>query len=587
MESNNLENLRHSCAHLLAAAVMELWPDTKRAIGPAIENGFYYDFEFAHPISESDFPKIEQKMHELVKNWQGFERKEVSKEEALQLADGNQYKEELINEFASEGQTLTYYKSGDFLDLCRGGHVENPSRELNHFKLLSVAGAYWRGDEKNKMLTRIYGTCFPTSRELDHYLWQLEEAKKRDHKKLGKEMELFIISPEIGGGLPIFSPKGLTTREIISNYLVRKKREAGYQFVWTPHIAKAEIYRKSGHLGKYDAMFNPLELDDEKYILKPMNCPHHFQVYLNKPRSYRDLPLRIAENGTVYRYEKSGELNGLLRVRAATIDDTHTFVRGDSIYIEKEVKNVVSLTKSFIHDFGFSNYRVRISVRDKNNLNKYIGDQKLWDVAEKALERVAHEENIPSFIGEGEAAFYGPKLDFMIRDAIGREWQCSTIQLDFHQPVNFGMEYIDEDGKPHRPAILHIAMIGSIERFMGILIEHYAGAFPVWLAPIQVAVLPISEKHREFAKQVAQHLERACIRTEFNDSNESIGKKIRESTLQKVPFMVIIGEKEIASSDPDRQKFTISVRTREGEDQGQQDINEFINTLSASIEKYQ
>lgn len=587
MEKHNLDQLRHSCAHLLAAAIMELWPDTKRAIGPSIENGFYYDFEFAHPISESDFPKIEQKMHELVKNWQGFERKEVNKEEALRLADGNQYKEELVNEFASEGQTLTYYKSGDFLDLCRGGHVESPSRELNHFKLLSVAGAYWRGDEKNKMLTRIYGTCFPTSRELDHYLWQLEEAKKRDHKKLGKEMELFIISPEIGGGLPIFSPKGLIMREIISNYLVRKKREAGYQFVWTPHIAKAEIYRKSGHLGKYDAMFNPLELDDEKYILKPMNCPHHFQVYLSKPRSYRDLPLRIAENGTVYRYEKSGELNGLLRVRAATIDDTHTFVRGDSIYIDKEVKNVVSLTKSFIQDFGFSNYRVRISVRNKNNLNKYIGDQKLWDVAEQALERVAHEEDIPSFIGEGEAAFYGPKLDFMIRDAIGREWQCSTIQLDFHQPVNFGMEYIDEDGKPHRPAILHIAMIGSIERFMGILIEHYAGVFPVWLASIQVAVLPISEKHREFAKKVAQYLERADVRTELNDNNESVGKKIRESTLQKVPFMVIIGEKEIASSDPDRQKFTISVRTREGEDQGQQDINEFINTLSASIEKYQ
>ncbi len=579
MEKENLEYLRHSCAHLLAAAVMELWPDTKRAIGPSIENGFYYDFEFSHPISESDFPKIEQKMHELVKNWPGFEKKEVDKEEALQLADGNQYKEELIKEFASEGQTLTYYKSGDFLELCRGEHIENPSQELKHFKLLSVAGAYWRGDEKNKMLTRIYGTCFPTKEELDHYLWQLEEAKKRDHRKLGKELELFKFE-DIAPGSPFWYPKGMIIFKELEKLWRKIHDQNGYQEISTPIMVKSKVFETSGHWDHYrHNMFNMI-IDDESYSLKPMNCPESTYVFSSKTRSYKDLPLRYSEVGRLHRREKSGQLGGLLRVLQLTMDDAHIYTSVDRM--GEELQNILDLVENFYKIFNFVP-QYYLSTRPDD----FMGERRLWDKAESDLERTLKKRGLNYKIKEKDGAFYGPKIDIHIDDAIGRTWQLATIQLDFQMPKRFKLTYIDKDGTEREPVMIHRAIFGSFERFMGILIEHYAGAFPLWLAPVQVAVLPISEKHHEFAKQVRQYLESAGIRTDLNSSNESIGKKIRESTLQKVPFMVIIGEKEIAASDPARQEFSISVRTREGDEKGQQDINEFISTLQASIEKYQ
>ncbi len=538
----NLSYLRHSCSHLLAAAILHLWPDTKRAIGPSIENGFYYDFEFSKPISESDFSKIEQEMHRLAKDWKAFERKEVSKEEAKKAFADNPYKLELIEEFSANKEPLTLYGSGEYLDLCKGGHIEHPKDELKHFKLLSVAGAYWRGSEKNKMLTRIYGTCFPTKDELDHFLWQQEEARKRDHKKLGRDLDLFIISPEIGGGLPIFLPKGLVLRSLIEKFITHEKQKRGYQFVWSPHLAKSDVYKRSGHWQKYDAMYPPISLEDEDYVLKPMNCPHHFQVYLARPHSYRELPIRIAENGTVYRNEKSGELNGLLRVRAATIDDTHTLVRHDQI--AEEIDNVLDLIHTVFTAFGFSNYKARISIRDPKNADKYLGLPKLWDEAEQSLIEAAKRRKIDYFIGEGEAAFYGPKIDFMVSDSLGREWQLSTNQLDFVQPENFDLSYTDEKGEKKRPAVLHIAILGSIERFMGILIEDCAGMFPLWLSPIQIAILPISEKQHDYAKNVHTFLQAAGFRTELDSTNETLGKRIRHWEMQKVPYVVILGEKE-------------------------------------------
>ncbi|MDO8497100.1 MAG: threonine--tRNA ligase [bacterium] len=579
MNQSELDNLRHSSAHLLAAAVMEIWPNTKRTIGPAIENGFYYDFQFSQPISEKDFSRIDQKMRELLKKWEGFERKEVTEKEAKELFKDNPYKLELIEEISQKGEALTLYTSGNYIDLCRGGHVENPKEMLRHFKLLSIAGAYWRGNEKNTMLTRIYGTSFPTKEELEKHLWMLEEAKKRDHKKIGKELELFLISDDIGAGLPIFTPKGTTLRTLVSDYLTHKKQENGYQFVWTPHIAKSQIYHTSGHWGKYDAMFSPMKLDDEEYVLKPMNCPHHFQVYLYRPRSYKDLPYRIAENGTVYRYEKSGEVSGLLRVRALTIDDTHTFVRISQT--AEELEKVLTMIKEILKTFGFDNYKARISISDPANPSKYLGSREAWEKAEKTLQEKAEQLFGNVIVGVGEAAFYGPKIDVMVQDSLGREWQLSTVQLDYNQPQNFHMVYTNEEGKEEYPAILHIAMIGSLERLLGILIEHYAGAFPVWLSPIQVAILPISDKHREHAQKVLKIFQEAGIRAELNDDKKTLGAKIRHSTLQKVPYMVIIGDKEIEGAGS-----KVSVRTREGKDLGQMGTNDFVVKLKEHIENF-
>lgn len=563
-----LEKMRHSTAHLLAAAIMELYPNTKSAIGPAIENGFYYDFEFKNPISSDDFPKIEQKMRQLLKSWKSFERIEVSPEEAKKMVKGNPYKVELIEEFAKDGKPISFYKSGDFSDLCRGGHVENPSHEIGAFKLLSLAGAYWRGSEKNQMLTRIYGTVFATQKELDHYLWQQEEAKKRDHKKLGQQLELFVISPEIGVGLPIFLPKGRLLRDVVEQFITTEKKKRGYQFVWSPHLAESKVYKRSGHWQKYDAMYPPIKLEDEEYVPKPMNCPHHFQVYLAKPHSYRELPIRIAENGTVYRNEKSGELNGLLRVRAATIDDTHTIVRHDQI--ESEMNGVFDLIDHIFKAFGFKEYRARVSIRDPKTPEKYMGKVELWDDAEKVLVDAAKKRGIAYFVGEGEAAFYGPKIDFLVKDSLGREWQLSTVQLDFVQPENFELNYTDEEGKLVRPAVLHIAILGSIERFMGILIEEYAGSFPLWLAPTQVAILPISEKQLSYAQKINEELLKNGIRSEVDSQNETLGKKIRHWEMQKVPYIVVVGKKE-------QEENKISIRKRGEGDKGTQEVEEFIS----------
>ena len=569
-----LEHLRHSCAHLLAAAVMELWPDTKRTIGPSIENGFYYDFEFTNPISEKDFVRIEQKMHELVKKWNSFERVERSKEAAIQSIGDNEYKKELIEEFSSKGSTLTFYKSGSFEDLCRGGHCENPKEELKHFKILSVAGAYWRGSEKNKMLTRIYGTIFPTKEELEDYFKQLEEAKKRDHRKLGKELDLFTFSPLVGSGLPLYTQRGALIRRLLNDYVEEVQRQEGYAQVWTPQIAKADLFKVSGHYDKYKAdMFRVVSnYSDEEMYLKPMNCPQHTQIYASKPRSYRDLPIRLTDFAMLYRDERPGELNGLARVRSFSTDDCHIFCREDQV--DEEIDRALAMTKKIMKTFGFK-YRYRLSTRDKDHPEKYIGDPKVWDKLEKWAVKIMERNKIDYYDAPGEAAFYAPKMDLMATDALGREWQLSTIQIDFFMPERFKLGYIDNDGQEKRPVMIHRAILGSSERTFMVLLEHYAGAFPLWLAPTQVAILPVGEHHLQSSKNVLEQFKKAGIRAELDESNKTLGAKIREWTLQKVPYLCIIGDKE----DQD----TVSVRSRKGQDLGLQNVHDFISKLLETI----
>ncbi|MBI5619787.1 threonine--tRNA ligase [Candidatus Gottesmanbacteria bacterium] len=573
-----LDTMRHSCAHLLAYAVMELWPKTKLGIGPTTENGFYYDFDLPVKISEADFPAIEKKMAELKRRDFSFERSVLGIEEALKRTKkkGQPYKEELLADLRAAGETeVSFYQSGEFVDLCKGHHVANVSA-IGPFKLLSVAGAYWKGSEKNKMLTRIYGTCFANKEELNHFLWQQEEAKKRDHRKIGREMELFLISQEAGSGFPIYQPKGFIIRQELERWVMQEKEKRGYQFVWTPHVGKSDLYKKSGHWQKYDAMMNPMKLDEEEYVVKPMNCPHHFQIYLARPRSYRGLPIRIAENATVYRFEKAGELNGLLRVRALTQDDTHTFVRSGQI--ADEIDRILDLSVFIYRTFGFADYRARVSIRDKNHPEKYMGDPKNWDKAEKALVAAVKKRKIDYFVGEGEAAFYGPKIDLMVKDALGREWQLTTCQLDFVQPDNFNMVYINEKGKEERPAVLHVAILGSFDRFLAVLIEHYAGAFPVWLSPVAVKVLPIADRHLAYATAVVQKLKSANIRAELDDRNETLSAKIRNGQKEKVPYMVIVGDKE-------QEARTISIRGRDGKDYGKQSAEQFIGFIRQEIDE--
>ncbi|MEK7592456.1 MAG: threonine--tRNA ligase [Patescibacteria group bacterium] len=571
-----LNSLRHSCAHLLAKAVLELYPGAHNAIGPSIEQGFYQDFDMgSHSISESDLPKIEAKMREILPSWTHFDFNEVTFEEAKKLFKHNPYKIELIEEFSGEGKKLLTNNPGNFLDLCKMGHVENPSKELRHFKLLSTAGAYWRGSEKNKMLTRIYGTCFPSQKELDEYLVQQEEAKKRDHRKLGKELELFLLSPSVGPGFPLYMPKGFLIRRTIEQWLTKEKEKRGFQFVWTPHVAKSDLYKQSGHWQKYDAMFSPMKIDDDEYVLKPMNCPHHFQIYNEKPRSYRDLPLRIAENATVYRFEKAGEVNGLLRVRALTQDDSHLFIRHTQI--ASEIDNILDLTLMIYETFGFKDFKARISTRDPKSPDKYMGGTKNWDDAEKALVDAAKRHDLPHFIGEGEAAFYGPKIDMMVKDALGREWQLTTCQLDFVQPENFNLSYINEEGKSEKAAVLHVANLGSFDRFFGILIEHYGGAFPLWLAPVQLVLIPIAERHNEYVQNLAKLLREAGVRVEVDNKNEPMQARIRNNTLQKVPYMGIIGDKEVNDA-------CISVRNRSGVETKGVTLSVFQSQLLEEIE---
>jgi len=584
MEENNLDNLRHSCSHLLAAAVMELWPDTKRAIGPAIENGFYFDFEFSKPISEEDFPKIEEKMHEIVKSWDGFKHHELSPAQAKKEYQNNPYKYELIEEFSKKGEKLSFYKSGNYWDLCKGGHIEDPKNQLKHFKLLSLAGAYWRGDEKNKMLTRIYGTVFPTKEELEKYLWRIQEAKKRDHKKLGKELGYYLITDEVGKGLILWKPQGAIIRRIMEEFIIKEQEKRGYKLVYSPHIGKKQLWITSGHWDLYrDKMYSPMKIDDVEYMVKPMNCPMHMLIYKSERHSYRDLPLRISENASVYRYEQAGELSGMVRGRYLTQDDSHIFCTEDQV--TQEFASVMDYAFYFLKAFGIKDYYMQFSVRDPKNKNKYLGSDEIWDRAEKKITEAIKMKKVPYKIKEGEAAFYGPKLDFMIKDALGREWQCGTIQIDFSLPERFKLEYLDAGGKIKQPVVIHRAIAGSLERFFAILVEHYAGAFPLWLSPTQVEIIPISDKHLKYAQEIKNSLAADGFRAELNKENKTIGYKIRQSTLKKIPYMIIIGEKEFESYKVHK-VYKVAVRTREGKDLGMMDIIKFKAMLKAKIEKY-
>ncbi len=552
----SLAQLRHSAAHLLAAAIMELYPDAKRTIGPSIDDGFYYDFDNLK-ISESDFPKIEKKMHQIVTTWKSFERHEVDTVNARDEFMDNRYKLELIEEFSNAGEGLSIYQSGNFRDLCRGGHIENPSKVLKFFKLTKLAGAYWRGDEKNKMLTRIYGTAFFTQEELDKYLWVQEEAKKRDHRKLGRELDLFSFSDMVGSGMPLYSPKGALMRRLLNNYVEDLQSAASYTQVHTPQIAKAELFKLSGHYEKYkEDMFQVVSnYSKEEFFLKPMNCPQHTQIYAAQPRSYRDLPLRLSDFAMLYRDEKPGELNGLARVRSFSQDDAHIFCREDQV--DAEVDVALAMTKKIMDTFGFK-YRYRLSTRDPQNHDKYLGDPKIWDKLEAWAVRIMERNHIEYYDGPGEAAFYGPKMDLMATDALGREWQLSTVQIDMVQPERFKLQYTAEDGTRKRPVMIHRAILGSAERAMMVLIEHYAGAFPLWLSPVQVALLPISEHELEYAQTVASALKAEGVRVEVDQSSNTLGKKMVKAREQKVPYMAILGKQEIENQ-------TITLKNRAGE----------------------
>ncbi len=549
MTLEQLEHRRHSLAHLLAAAVMELWPDTKRTIGPAIDDGFYFDFEFSKPMTEEDFPAIEKKMRELMPSWTSFERFELSADDAKKEYPDNPYKAELIDQFSGEGQTLTFYKSGTYWDLCRGGHDEGVNGiDPESFKLSKVAGAYWRGDEKNPMLTRIYGLAFETKEQLDAHLVMLEEAKKRDHRKLGAELELFAYSPLVGSGLPMFTPRGTAMRESLTGFVTALMKPHYYSRVWIPHIAKSDLYKTSGHWDKFaDDIFHvSSKKTDDQFVLKPMNCPHHTQIYASKMRSYRDLPLRFAEATTVYRDENTGQLQGLTRVRSITQDDAHVFARPDQV--KEEVLKIYDIITKFYAAFQMP-LRIRLSVDDPEHPEKNLGGAEVWEKAVSSLKELLQELGKDFELGIGEAAFYGPKIDFIATDAIGREWQLATIQLDFNLPERFGLEFHDADGQIKRPVMIHRAILGSVERFMGVIIEHYAGAFPFWLAPAQVRIATVSEVFIPFAEKILAELVEAGIRTELDDSNEKVGKKIRESATMKVPWTIVIGQKEVDGGD--------------------------------------
>ena len=562
----------HTSSHLLAEALENLYPGIKFGIGPAIENGFYYDVDSPTPITEADLPRIEQKMQELSRNKEQLIRREVPKAEALKTftEKGDQYKVELITDL--EDGTISFYTNGAFTDLCRGPHIPNTGY-IKAIKLTSVAGAYWRGNEKNKMLTRIYGISFPKKSMLDEYLQMMEEAKKRDHRKLGKDLELFTFSQRVGQGLPLWLPKGAALRDRLEQFLRNVQKEYGYQQVITPHIGNKELYVTSGHYAKYGKdSFQPIHtpIEGEEYLLKPMNCPHHCEIYRSKPRSYKELPVRLAEFGTVYRYEQSGELHGLTRVRGFTQDDAHLFVRPDQLL--EEFERVIDIVLYIFRTLKFDSYTAQISLRDPNNREKYIGSDENWEKAESAIMQAAKEKGLNTVVEYGEAAFYGPKLDFMVKDAIGRKWQLGTIQVDYNLPERFDLSYIGADNQPHRPVMIHRAPFGSMERFIAILLESTAGVFPLWLTPQQGVVLPISDKYNDYAKQVADALNAKDVRVEVDYRGEKIGKKIRDAEVQKIPFMIVVGEKEQADG-------TISVRRHTQGDLGQMTVE----TLAAAV----
>lgn len=569
----------HSSSHLMAQALEELYPGIKFGIGPAIETGFYYDVDLGdRTLTEADLKTIENKMIELARSKEHFVRQDVSKAEAMKkyTEKGDEYKCELIRDL--EDGTITFYTNGAFTDLCRGPHLMDTS-VIKAVKLTSIAGAYWRGNEKNKMLTRIYGVTFPKKSMLDEYLKLMEEAKKRDHRKLGKELELFAFSPRVGAGLPLWLPRGAELRGRLENFLKKVQKSYGYLPVITPHIGQKELYVTSGHYAKYGAdSFQPIHTpqEGEEFLLKPMNCPHHCEIYRTKPRSYRDLPLRFAEFGTVYRYEQSGELHGLTRVRGFTQDDAHLFVRPDQL--KEEFCKVIDIVLYIFKTLKFDSYTAQVSLRDPNNSEKYIGTDENWEKAESAIIEAAKEKGLKTVVEYGEAAFYGPKLDFMVKDAIGRSWQLGTIQVDYNLPERFDLEYTGADDKKYRPIMIHRAPFGSMERFVAVLLEHTGGKFPLWLAPDQVAILPVSEKYNEYAKKVGNLLNNYDIRALIDDRNETIGKKIRENELKRLPYQLIVGEKELESE-------SVSVRKQGGEDLGAMKVGDFVTYLTAEIKK--
>ncbi len=573
MPDEQLQHARHSAAHLLAAAVKQLWPNAKNAIGPAIDSGFYQDFDMGDvTISDSDLPQIEKKMQEILHSWGPFEVREVTVEQARKDFADNPYKLELIEELAQSNKTITENNPGNFLDLCKGGHSDNPQQELAHVTLLSVAGAYWRGDEQKKMLTRIYGTAFLTQKELRQHVAMLEEAKKRDHRKLGKELDLFTFSDLVGPGLPLWTPKGTTVRNLLDDYVWELRKARGYEKVEIPHITKRELYEKSGHWSKFEKeLFHIITREGHQFAMKPMNCPHHTQIYDRMAHSYRELPLRYASTTMCYRDEQTGELHGLSRVRSFTQDDAHVFCR-DGVQLKDECNKIWDIIDTFYGAVGFGALSIRLSLRDPKQPEAYLGSVEQWDEMEQALRDLVAERGVTAIEQRGEAAFYGPKIDFIATDSIGREWQVATIQIDRNQPEGFDLTCINEEGKKERIVMVHAAIMGSIERFLSILIEHHGGDFPLWVAPVQVRVITVAEAHRHAALEVVDRCRVANMRVELDDTAETVGKKIRAAVTQKIPYIIVIGDKEVESK-------SVAVRKRGSRDTVTLSIDEFISLV--------
>ena len=575
-DPDSLQVLRHSAAHLLAAAVLELYPDVKLGIGPPIDTGFFYEFVRQEPFTQDDLEKIEAKMHELAAKDFPNERKLIPKPEALELyrKSNQEFKCELVEEKATEPM-VSFYSTGKFIDFCRGPHIPSTGR-IKAFKLMSVAGAYWKGQESNPQMQRIYGACFIDQKELDEYLHKLEEAKRRDHRRIGKELGLFTVSDQVGSGLPLWLPKGATIRRLLEEYILEKERRAGYQHVYTPDLAKVDLYVRSGHWAHYhEDMFPAMDMETEQLVLRPMNCPHHILVYESKKHSYRDLPVRIAELGTMYRYERSGVLSGLSRVRVMTLNDAHIFCTPEQI--KEEFAGVMRLVEQAYRDLGITQYTYRLSLRDKLHTEKYVDNDAMWDLAERMLHEAMDSLNLPYTEAPGEAAFYGPKLDIQLADVMGHQETYSTIQIDFHLPNQFELGYVGADGQTHRPVMIHRGVISTMERMTSYLIELYAGAFPVWLAPVQAVVLPITERQNDYAKQVLERLLDAGARVELDDRNEKLQAKIRDAQLQKVPYMLVIGGKEAEAG-------TVSVRHRSKGDLGPRPLEQFSADLRAEVD---
>jgi threonyl-tRNA synthetase len=566
-----LEVLRHSTAHAMAQAILELYPGSKLTLGPPIEDGFFYDIEVAGRITDEDLPRIEERMREIVERDLPIEREEVSKKEAERLYEDNPYKLEIIRDL--EDGDISVYRQGEFFDLCRGPHVQSTGA-LGAFKLQNIAGAYWRGDENNPMLTRVYGTAWPTEKQLKAYLRRLEEAKERDHRKIGRELKLFTFSPDVGAGIPLFLPRGEMLRHLMEGYVREVQSRHGYDHVWTGHLANENLYEKSGHLEHYkDSMFPPMVDGETRYRLKPMNCPSHMTLYNSEAHSYRDLPLRYAEFATLYRYEKSGELTGLTRVRALTQDDAHIFCTEEQI--QEEFRRALEIIREVLDTYGFTDYRVRLSLRDPDD-PKYLAGDERWSRAEDALRTALDASGIDYYTGIGEANFYGPKADFIAKDVLGREWQLSTIQVDFFQPGRLGCEYVGEDGDTHTPVLLHRAVTGTTERFMAVVIEHYGGAFPVWLSPVQAVVIPVADRHLDYAREVQGRLVEKGLRIEVDDSANSMQKKIRENARQKIPYLLIVGDREA-------EQGAVNVRRRAEKQQEALDVEEFAERVLREV----